>query len=190
MRTRGANTLHEVTETLRCWARSSPSQTLSRVSPLKLPLFSYANSRHFSNKVTFNLCSTLQCFGKLQLWAGPRICERCIPWVNLERATFIYTHQQGLVNFPCRVILVCYHKVVSCWEIFLWTGRRMLFWAGVTQARTSGLPTWRASRDRWPPSITRALLPGLDFWLRISKGQQCSPERSTAGQSSLFYFLV
>lgn len=108
-------TLHEVTETLHCWARSSPSKT--RVSSIKLPLFSYANSRHFSNTVKFNLCSTLQCFGKLQLWVGARICERCVPCVNLERATFIYTHQQGLVNFPCRVILVCYHKSVSCWDI-------------------------------------------------------------------------
>ena len=63
--------------------------------------------RAFFNTVKFNLCSTLQCFGKLQLRVGPRICGRCILWVNLERVTFIYTYQQVLVNFPCRVILVC-----------------------------------------------------------------------------------
>lgn len=125
-------------------------------------------------------CSVLE---KLQWGVGPRRYERCTPWVNLERATFIYIHQQVLVNFPCRVISVCYHKFVSCWEIFLKAERRMLFWAEV---QTSGLPTLRASRDRQPSRITGAPFPGLGFGLLVSKCQQCSAERSTAGQSSVF----
>jgi len=65
----------------------------------------------------------------------------------------------------------------------------MLFRAGVTQAQTSGLPTVGDPRDRQPPSIIRALLSGLGFGLLVSKCRQRSPERSTAGQSLVFYFL-
>lgn len=119
VRTGDANTLHRSTKAVCCWVGSCPSQTLSSVLCIKSPLFPCANSGHFSNRVKFNLCSTLRCFGKPQLRVGLRTRERCIPWVNLERATFIYTHQQVLVNFPCRVIFVCSHKFVSCWEIFL-----------------------------------------------------------------------
>lgn len=71
-----------------CWARSWPSQTLSYVLCIKSPLFSYANSKHFPNRVKFNLCFTLQCFGKTAVMGGPKDMWKVPTLGNFGKSNF------------------------------------------------------------------------------------------------------
>lgn len=183
VRTGGANTLHRSTKAVCCWAESCPSQTLSSVLCIKSPLFSYANSRHFSNRVKFNLCSTLRCFWKTAVTGGPEDTWKVHTLGKFGKSNFyLYTPASAcklpLQSYFCLLAQICQllGDISVSWEEDAFLGGSDI---GADQWASHFGGSWgQATSQHHQGPLSQVWILG------------CCPERSTAGRRSVFYFLV